>query len=43
MALVGWIWFKEKIRTHHLIGCVMLIACAAIISLSDENSNATSV
>jgi drug/metabolite transporter (DMT)-like permease len=35
MAVIGRIVFKEAIRLHHLIGLILLLACAAIISLSD--------
>jgi len=39
MAAVGACVFKEKIRIHHIIGCLMLITCASIISLSDEGGS----
>lgn len=39
MALIGRIVFKEAIRVHHLIGLILLIACASIISLSGDKGN----
>lgn len=34
MALIGRLVFKEAIRVHHMVGLILLVACAAIISVS---------